>query len=140
MDARTLILDLSAPDFMKTIIEITRVGRGLGDPFCGCIIGDYLDSLEQHRTLVDVNVRSTMELAHYFRNQFKAKKKRRADPISSASALQGSALVQHYAASKAYILTFAEGLWYELRPYGVDVLGHSPASTDTPAIYVGNQT
>ena len=141
VDARTLILDLSAPDFMKTIIETTRaldVGLVIHSAAVS-IIGDYLElPLEQHRTLVDVNVRSTMELAHYFGNQFKAKKRGGLILISSASALQGSALVQHYAASKAYILTLAEGLWYELRPYGVDVLGLMPGSTDTPAIYVGD--
>ncbi|MDD2922659.1 MAG: hypothetical protein PHQ36_10280, partial [Anaerolineales bacterium] len=49
-----------------------------------------------------------------------------------------SAMVQHYAASKAYNLILAEGLWYELRPHGVDVLGLMPGSTDTPAIYVGD--
>jgi short-subunit dehydrogenase len=103
------------------------------------IIGDYVElPLEQHRKLVDVNVRSSMEIAYYFCNQFKAQKRGGLILISSASALQGSALVQHYAASKAYILTLAEGLWYEMRPYGVDVLGLMPGSTDTPAIHVGD--
>jgi short-subunit dehydrogenase len=79
-----------------------------------------------------------MEMAYYFGNRFKVQKRGGMILLSSASALQGSALVQHYAASKAYILTLAEGLWYELRPYGVDVLGLMPGSTDTPAIRVGN--
>ena len=141
VDARTLIVDLAAPDFMKSIIESTR-GLDLGlviHSAAVSIIGDYLElPLEQHQALVNVNVRSTMELAYYFGNQFKAKKRGGLILISSASALQGSALVQHYAASKAYILTLAEGLWYELRPFGVDVLGLMPGSTDTPAIYVGD--
>ena len=141
VDARTLILDLSTPDFMRAIIEATRtldVGLVIHSAAVS-IIGDYLETpLDQHRRLVDVNVRSSMEIAYYFGNQFKAKKRGGLILISSASALQGSALVQHYAASKAYILTLAEGLWYEFRPYGVDVLGLMPGSTDTPAIYVGD--
>ncbi len=141
VDARTLILDLSAPDFMQAVIKATRtldVGLVIHSAAVS-IIGDYVElPLEEHRKLVDVNVRSSMEIAHYFCNQFKAKKRGGLILLSSASALQGSALVQHYAASKAYILTLAEGLWYEMRPYGVDVLGLMPGSTDTPAIYVGD--
>lgn len=141
VDARALIVDLSAPDFMRKIIKATSkldVGLVIHSAVVS-IIGEYIDlPLEQHHKLVDVNIRSSMELAHYFCNQFKAKKRGGLILISSASALQGSALVQHYAASKAYILTLAEGLWYEMRPHGVDVLGLMPGSTDTPAIYVGH--
>jgi short-subunit dehydrogenase len=141
VDARALVLDLSAPDFMQTIIEATRtldVGLVIHSAAVS-IIGEYLEiPLEQHRKLVDVNICSSMEIAYYFCNQFKAQKRGGLILLSSASALRGSALVQHYAASKAYILTLAEGLWYELRPYGVDVLGLMPGSTETPAIHVGN--
>jgi short-subunit dehydrogenase len=141
VDARALIVDLSAPDFMQAIIKATHkldVGLVIHSAAVS-IIGDYLElPLEQHRKLVDVNVRSSMEIAYYFCGQFKAQKRGGLILISSASALQGSALVQHYAASKAYILTLAEGLWYEMRPYGVDVLGLMPGSTDTPAIHVGD--
>lgn len=141
VDARALIVDLSTPDFMQAIIKATgKLDLGLViHSATVSIIGDYLDlPLEQHRKLIDVNVRSSMEIAYYFCNQFKAKKRGGLILLSSASALQGSALVQHYAASKAYILTLAEGLWYEMRPYGVDVLGLMPGSTNMPAIYVGD--
>jgi len=141
VDARALIVDLSAPDFMQRITEAIQsldVGLVIHSAAVS-IVGDFLElPLEQHRKLIDVNVRSSMEIAYYFCSQFKAQKRGGLILISSASALQGSALVQHYAASKAYILTLAEGLWYELRPYGVDVLGLMPGSTDTPAIHVGD--
>ena len=39
-----------------------------------------------------------------------------------------------YAASKAYSVILAEGLWYELRPYGVDVLCVVATTTRTPAV------
>jgi short-subunit dehydrogenase len=141
VDARALVLDLSKPGFMDSIIDATYkldVGMVI---HCAAvsIIGDYLDlPLEQHRALVGVNVTVSMELAYYFGNQFKTKGRGGIILVSSASALQGSALVQHYAASKAYILTLAEGLWYELRSHGVDVLGLMPGSTETPAIHIGD--
>ena len=52
--------------------------------------------------------------------------------LSSASAVQGSVLIANYAATKAYNLILAEGLWEELRQQGVDVLGFMPGATDTP--------
>lgn len=141
VDARALVVDLSAPDFMQAVIKGTQkldVGLVVHSAAVS-IIGDYVDlSLDQHQKLIAVNVRSSMELAHYFCSQFKVKKRGGMILISSASALQGSALVQHYAASKAYILTLAEGLWYEMRPHGVDVLGLMPGSTETPAIHAGD--
>ena len=39
-----------------------------------------------------------------------------------------------YAASKAYSVILAEGLWYELRPYGVDILCVVATTTRTPAV------
>jgi len=113
VDARTLNIDLSAPDFMQAVIEATHkldVGLVIHSAAVS-IIGEFIDlPLDQHRKLIDVNVRSTMEIVHYFCSQFKARKRGGLILLSSASAMQGSAMVQHYAASKAYILTLAEGL------------------------------
>src|SRR5260370_29898575 len=55
--------------------------------------------------------------------------------LSSASAYQGTALVANYAATKAYNLILAEGLWEELRFSGVDVLGFAPGATNTPGFH-----
>jgi short-subunit dehydrogenase len=52
--------------------------------------------------------------------------------MSSLSATQGSAWISHYAATKAYNLTLAEGLWDELRQDGIAVLASLPASIATP--------
>jgi short-subunit dehydrogenase len=54
---------------------------------------------------------------------------------SSASAYQGTALVANYAATKAYNLVLAEGLWDELRIAGIDVLGFAPGATNTPGFH-----
>ena len=39
-----------------------------------------------------------------------------------------------YSASKAFDMVFAEALWCELKPRGVDVLGLILGETDTPAL------
>lgn len=141
VDAQLLALDLAKPDFMKPLTELSeKLDIGLVI-HCAAVslVDEYLHiPVEKHRLLVGVNVSATMELAYYFGTQFKAKGRGGIILVSSASAMQGSALVQHYAASKAYILTLAEGLWYELKSKGVDVLGLMPGSTETPAIHVGD--
>jgi len=48
------------------------------------------------------------------------------------SGFQGTAMVANYAATKAYDMILAEGLWYELRRHGVDVLACVAGATLTP--------
>lgn len=52
--------------------------------------------------------------------------------MSSLSALSGAPLVTTYAATKAFNLVLAEGLWWELGRSGVDVLSCAPGPTATP--------
>jgi short-subunit dehydrogenase len=52
--------------------------------------------------------------------------------MSSLSGIQGGPYLAHYAASKAYTAILAEGLWYELKPFKVDVLACLAGATDTP--------
>ena len=51
--------------------------------------------------------------------------------MSSLGSLSGSAYVTTYAASKAFDTIFAEGLWQELTPKGVDVVGCLAGATNT---------
>lgn len=53
--------------------------------------------------------------------------------LASLAAGQGSAVLATYAATKAFTRVFAEGLWADLRPHGVDVVAVAPGATDTPA-------
>ncbi len=52
--------------------------------------------------------------------------------MSSMAAEAGTAGVALYSATKSFDLVLAEGLWYELRDRGVDVVAIRPGSTDTP--------
>lgn len=53
--------------------------------------------------------------------------------MSSLAAGQGSAVLATYAATKAFTRVWAEGLWADLAPAGVDVVAVAPGATDTPA-------
>ncbi len=54
--------------------------------------------------------------------------------MSSGTGLVGSPYYAHYAATKSYLINLAEGLWYEFKPYGVDVLACIAGLTTTPKI------
>ena len=54
--------------------------------------------------------------------------------MSSLAALVGNPGLAIYSGAKAFSSVFAEALWHELKPYGVHVLGHVLAMTNTPSI------
>jgi hypothetical protein len=82
--------------------------------------------------MVDLNCRSAAHLAHAYGSRFATRRRGGIVLLSSMAADQGSALVAHYAATKAYLRVLAEGLWAELRPHGVDVLASCPGLVRTP--------
>ncbi len=51
---------------------------------------------------------------------------------SSITAWTPYPTISHYAASKAYLKSFGESLWYEMREYGVQVTTLFPSAVDTP--------
>ena len=52
--------------------------------------------------------------------------------MSSITAWTPYPTISHYAATKAYLHSFAQSLWYELRRKGVSVTAVYPSAVDTP--------
>lgn len=52
--------------------------------------------------------------------------------MSSMTAWTPFITVSYYAATKAYLKSFAQSLWYEFRPYNVSVTTVYPGAVDTP--------
>jgi short-subunit dehydrogenase len=52
--------------------------------------------------------------------------------MSSMTAWTPYITVSYYAATKAYLKSFAQSLWYEFRPHGVTVTTVYPGAVDTP--------
>jgi uncharacterized protein len=67
-----------------------------------------------------------VELSHHFGNRFVQQRRGGLVLMSSLLAFQGVPRAAHYAATKAFVQTFAEGLRHELKPAGVDVLACAP--------------
>jgi uncharacterized protein len=89
--------------------------------------GNFLDSdLIAELGMIDVNCRAVAALAHTFGNRFTRRGSGAIVLLSSLLAFQGAPRAANYAATKAYVQTFAEGLRQELAAAGVDVLAVAP--------------
>jgi short-subunit dehydrogenase len=91
-------------------------------------------------TMVELNVRAAARLTHAYGRIMLDRGRGGIILLSSVASLQGTAMVAHYAATKAYLRVLAEGLWYEWRPRGVDVLACCPGLVATPTYQRGAPT
>lgn len=135
VQVRTITLDLARDDAAATIAgtaEDLDIGLLVYNAAYSAI-GPFLDrSLEDHLTEIAVNCRTPLGLAYTFGQPMRKRGMGGIILMSSLSALQGSALIANYAATKAYNLLLAEGLWEELRGAGVDVLACRAGAVSTP--------
>jgi short-subunit dehydrogenase len=97
------------------------------------VIGPFLERpLEEHLRVVDVNVRGPLVLAHALGQAMAARGRGGVVLMTSLAGSQGNAWLASYAASKAFELVLAEGLWAELGGRGVDVVACRAGATRTP--------
>lgn len=137
VDVVTAIVDLAQP--AGTILELVR--RAVGDLEIGLLVanaawspvGPFLDSdLAGLLTAIDINCRAPVVLIHELGARMAQRGRGGIIVMSSLAAEAGTANVALYSATKAFDLVLAEGLWYELRDRGVDVVAIRPGSTRTP--------
>lgn len=88
-------------------------------------------SLEDDLRLVDLNVRSTVHLAKLLTRAMVAAGQGRLLVTSSIAAVAPGPYHATYAASKAFVHSFAEGIRTELRDTGVTVTSLMPGPTET---------
>ena len=133
----TAVIDLGQPP--STLLEAVR--DTIGDLEIGLLVanaawspvGPFLDSdLTALMTAIDINCRALVVLAHELGGRMTARGRGGIIIMSSLAAESGTANVALYSATKAFDLVLAEGLWYELRGRGVDVVAIRPGSTRTP--------
>ena len=138
VEARGLVVDLAGPDVLANIAQETaNIEVGLVANVAALShVGPFLDTpLAILQRQIAVNCLAPLTLAYHFGQLMRARHRGGLLFVSSSSAYQGTALVAHYAATKAYNLILAEGIWDELRAAGVDVLGFAPGATNTPGFH-----
>lgn len=80
----------------------------------------------QERAMLAVNCGALFELAVHFGRRFAARGRGGMVLMSSLVGWQGTPFAAHYAATKAYVQSLAEGMHAELKDSGVDVLASAP--------------
>ncbi len=96
-------------------------------------VAPFLELTAEHvDRMLDVNCRAPLRLVQALTPAMIGRGRGGVILMSSMSGSVGSAQLAVYAATKAFALVFADALWAELRPHGVDVLAVQPGSTRTP--------
>jgi short-subunit dehydrogenase len=133
---RTASFDLSRPDVGETVaalVEGLEVGLLIYDAAASAI-GPFLERpVADHLRVLDVNCRGPLLLVHLLSGAMARRGRGGILLMASLAGGQGNPWLASYAASKAFEIVLAEGLWAELAGRGVDVLACRAGATRTPA-------
>jgi short-subunit dehydrogenase len=134
VEVRTEAMDLARPDLVPAI-ERASAGLELGLLVYNAAhsaIGPFLERpLDEHLRVVDVNCRGPLALSHLLGGAMARRGRGGVVLMTSLAGSQGNPLLASYAASKAFELVLAEGLWEELLGRGVDVVACRAGATRT---------
>ncbi|MEO7247225.1 MAG: SDR family NAD(P)-dependent oxidoreductase [Novosphingobium sp.] len=133
----TATVDLTKKDAATRMADITgerEVGLLIANAGADTNGSQFLDTdIAQWDALVAMNVTTTMRLVHHFGQAMRARERGGMILVGSGACYGGLNGLAVYCASKAFVMDLAEGLWAELRHYGIDVLNLILGRTDTPA-------
>ena len=129
-------LDLSKPESPARLFEETQK-RGLeidlliNNAGFGSM-GDFATlDLARELNMIDLNVRSLVEMTHRFLEPMRERKRGAIINVASTAGFQPVPYMGTYAATKAFVLSFSEALWEENREHGVEVMALCPGVTET---------
>jgi len=133
----TASIDLGEQDAHRKVVAIAgdrEVGLFIANAGADPNGGRFLDrDAEVWASLVTRNVMTTMLCCHHFAGPMRERRRGGILLSNSYACYGGGQYMACYTASKAFDLCFAESLWSELKPHGVDVLSLVMGMTDTPA-------
>jgi short-subunit dehydrogenase len=133
----TVSADLSDPESAATVASAVgerEVGLYISNAGADTNHSRFLDAdLAAWNLMLQRNVSNMVASVHKYAGPMRERGHGGILLINSGACYAGAAYMAMYAASKAFTLTFAEGLWCELAPQGVDVLTFVLGQTDTPA-------
>jgi len=138
VETRTAAVDLARPDAMASVADATA-GLDVGCVvYCAGADPNFEPFLahpvETALAMVQRNCVVPLQVCHHFAGPMVARGRGGIVLLGSGAGFAGAPNMVAYGASKAFDMVFAEALWTELNPKGVDVLGLILGETDTPAL------
>lgn len=135
VETAVVALDMGAPDAIERLAAVVG-SREVGFVVANAAyvpIGMFADvapaDLDQ---AIAVNCRSTLQLARHFLPPMASRGRGGMVVMASMAGLQGTPMLATYAATKAFDLVLAEGLWEEFGRQGVDVIGSAAGAIADP--------
>ena len=143
--AEIFVADLADPAGPETILAFTRdksipVDLLINNAGFGAY-GEFTTSDRSRQLeMVQVNCAAVVNLTHLFLPAMIERKSGDILIVASTAAFQAVPYISTYAATKAFDLSFAEGLAEELKPHGIRVCALCPGSTESEFREVANQS
>jgi short-subunit dehydrogenase len=138
VEVRPLVLDLTDPLVGAKVASATdglEVGLVIYNAGGANRTVEFLeDSFEQSLKQIKLACIGPLALARHFAPGMRERKRGGIVLVGSLACLAGAATLAVYSAVKAFNVNFAEGLWAELSPRGVDVVCTPLGKTDTEAM------
>ena len=135
VETKIIPLDLAALNAVEQIAEQMKdmeIGLLIYNAAFSAI-GPFLERpLEDHIKEINTNALAPLKFVYLFAEKMLARGHGGIVLMSSLSAYQGSAYISTYAATKAFNIVLAEGLWEEWRERGVDMLVCVSGAVKTP--------
>jgi short-subunit dehydrogenase len=135
---RAAAVDLTSSDLMDRVKQVTHgldIGLLVYNAGADQASGTFTErSVEQALGLTYLNCRGPILLAHHFARHMAERGSGGIVIVTAMGAVAGAAGMAVYSGTKAFELNFAEGLWAELQPRGVDVLACVAGATRTPSL------
>ena len=134
--ATPIALDLAAPGVAATLDEaltargvtitslINNAGFATNTAF-------HREDPQRLDAEIAVNVTSLVDLCRVFIERLRARGGGVLVNVASMAAYQATPTMAVYGATKAFVLSFTEALWYESRGTGLRVMALSPGATET---------
>ncbi len=137
-EVRTVAVDLLESDAAPKIFAATadvEVGLLIYNAGASTCNEPFLDApLGEFQKVLDLNVTRMMELVQHYGRPMVGRGRGGIVLVGSLSGYMGADRHSVYGGAKAFSRVFAESLWLELRPHGVDVLELVLGVTRTPAM------
>lgn len=134
--AQVIVSDLGSADGVTNVVKeviasnqvvdilVNNAGFGTFGPF------EDLDLQREHDEIL-LNVVALVDLTHAFIPPMLKKGDGAVINVASVAGHQPVPYMATYAATKAFVLSFSEALWYEFKDRGVRVLSLNPGNTAT---------
>ena len=134
VETKVMSLDVARIDASQTLeLATAELDVGLFVAAAGFgTSGSFLEArLEDEFNMLSVNCRAILSSRHYYGKRLATRGRGGIILFGSLVGYQGTPQAAHYAATKAYVQTLAEGLHVELGPKGVDVLASAPGPVNS---------